>query len=192
MALPDLLRALREQAAEVRAAELEEARTTAARIRADSEAALRRSRRELVERARKEELEAGQRELARARSESAKSVLAARERLLERVRAAVERRIAGARHDPEYLVTLASDLVGGLYRLPEGPVTIRAHPGLLERLADSVAEGGRITLEAAPEVGTGFTASAAGGEIEIDATLESRLAHAWPRLAVEVVREVSS
>ena len=191
MALPELLEALRAQAAERRAEELARADAESERIRAELRASVESRKAVHVERAVREAEDAGRRSLAEARTRSAESTLLARDRLLSRVRAALAKRMRGALADPDYQVRMAAELTDALERLPPGEVIVRAGPELADVLA-RVARGGRgVVVETVPHRGpTGFVAVAAEANIEIDATLETRLQHQWPRLAVSVLAEV--
>jgi vacuolar-type H+-ATPase subunit E/Vma4 len=191
MALADLLRTLREQAAEARAAELAAARSEADRLASESEAALARRRSGFLERAHREEVEVGQRALARAQAQSAVTVLAARDRLLARVRSAVERRIADAEGDAQFLATLAADAEEVVRRLPSPEAVVRVRAGLHGAVLAAVEGLEGVSVEVWPEAGTGLRAFSLAGDVEVDATLETRLVYAWPRLAVAVLAEVA-
>ena len=192
MALPDLLRALRAQAAERRDEELAAAARLAARIDEESRLVLERRRGDFVARLRRDEEESAQRTLSRARAEAAAAELSARDRLLTRVRTALEARIVNAGTDAAYRESLAREVSGGLMRLPEGPVLVRARPELMEPIASAIARDDRIVLEAAPDLGVGFTAAVLAEGVELDGTLATRLEHAWPRLAVAVLRDAAT
>jgi vacuolar-type H+-ATPase subunit E/Vma4 len=201
MALPELLQSLRTQAAERRAEELARAEAEAARILAESRASSERRRLEWVERTRRDEGEAARRALARAEKEAAESVLAARDRLLARVAHALKARASLPLRDPNYLRALPGEVRGALERLPAGPVVVRASPELLETVREAVGEvvsdaltgaatrGHDVVVEPA-DFGTGFVATAPEVGVEIDGTLGTRIAHAWPRLAVAILQEV--
>ena len=189
MALPDLLEALRQQAAEQRADVLGRAEAEARRIDAESRAALERRRTEYVERVRREEEEAARRARARAEGEAARSVLTARDRLLGRVAAALAERVERAVGDPDYLVLLPDHLRDGLERLPAGPVVVRVRPELVGIVRDAVRGRSDVVVEPAPELGAGFSAWAAESGAEVDGTLEAMLALSWSHVAVSVLRE---
>jgi vacuolar-type H+-ATPase subunit E/Vma4 len=191
MALPELLDALRRQAAQRRAEELARAGTEAERVRAESRASLDRRRLAFVERIRREEEEVARRAVSRAQKGAAESVLAARDRLLARVAEAVAARAGAAVSDPEYLARLPAELRSGLERLPPGDVVVRVPPELSGRVRDELA--GLRDLQVVPDadMGTGFTACVAAAGVEVDGTLATRLSHAWADLAVQVLREVA-
>jgi vacuolar-type H+-ATPase subunit E/Vma4 len=191
VALPELLEALRAEAAERRAAELARADAETARIREESRASLERRRAEHVERAARDATEAARRSLAEARSQAARSMLEARDRLLGRIRGALEERTRNMNRDPEYRAAVAEELVDALERLPPGRVVVRTRPDLAD-VALRVAEAGPDRgVETAPDLGAGFVAVSPETGVEIDATLEVKLLHRWPRLAVAVMKEVS-
>ena len=190
MALPDLLDALRKQAAERRAEELARADAEAVRIRAASRTAAERRRIEYVGHTRREEEEAARRAVSRAEKEARASVLAARERLLDRVAEALEARADAAVRDPDYLAILPQDVRRGLERLPAGTVVVRTPPELFGTVRDAVGDREGVSVEAA-DVGTGFVASMPAEGVEVDGTLRARLVLSLPRLAVAILAEVS-
>jgi vacuolar-type H+-ATPase subunit E/Vma4 len=55
-----------------------------------------------------------------------------------------------------------------------------------------VARRSNIRLEASNGVGPGAAIRAADGSLEIDARLETRLDRLWPRLAIDLVRELEA
>jgi len=190
MALPDLLRALRAQAAERRAQELADAERTAARIRAESRVALERRRADHLARTRRDEEEGAHRALSRARAEAAAAELAARDRLLARVRSALADSIAAAPRHQAYRESLRGDVALGLGRLPPGPVVVRTRPELADVVRGAVEGRADVEVHVSEDAGVGFSARA--GSVEADGTLLARLEQAWPRLAVEVLREAAS
>lgn len=192
MALPELLEALRQQAAEARGDELARADVEAERVRAASRAFLERRRGEYIERTRRAEEEAARRAVSRAQAEAAKSVLTARDRLLRRVADALAARVDRAVGDPEYLVALPDEVHAGLERLPPGRVVVRARAELAGLVAEAVRGRGDVEVEVAPSMAAGYTATSPEVGVEIDGTLETRLAHWWPRVAVAVLAEVGS
>ena len=192
MALQDLLNSLRAQAAARRSEELADAQAEAERIRSDAEVALERRRTEFVARAREDEEAVARRAVARARAEATVGLLSARDRLLERVRAALEGRISGLGDDPDYRRTMTDELRDALERLPDGAVVVRTPVSLGVLVRETVAGDARVTVEVSEDMGHGFIAVASGKGVELDATLEARLDHAWPRLAVTTLAEVRS
>jgi vacuolar-type H+-ATPase subunit E/Vma4 len=190
VALPELLDALRAQAAARRADELARADSEAERIRADSRASQDARKAEHVERVVHDANEAARRSLAEARSEAAASTLQARGRLLGRVRAALEQRIRSTVADPDYRAEVADELGGALERIPPGKVIVRTTPELAEALTRAVRGTEELVLEVVPDFGTGFLAASPDTGVEIDGTLETKLLHRWPQIAVTVLAEL--
>ena len=190
MPLPQLIDALRAQAAERRAEELARADAEAERIRAESHASLAGRKAQHVERAIRDASEAARRSLSEARAEAAASTLRARDRLLGRVRAALEEHARASIVDPAHVATMETDLAAALQRLPSGEVVVRTRPEL--RRAFETAVDGRpgVTLETVPDMGVGFVAVSPETGVEIDATLQTQLGHRWPAIAVAVLTEV--
>ena len=191
MALAELLRALEEQGAERREEELAHAKETCAQILEASRGALALRREEFLARVRRDEEESARRTLSRARSEAARAVLLARDSLLDRVERGLKERIRDAPADGAYLEGLPAEAHDALERLPPGPARLCAPEALCPRLVEAVSGRDGVRVEASPEVGVGFVAFSRDGSVEVDATLEARLAQVWPRLAVETLAEVS-
>lgn len=191
MALPELLRALGEQAAERRAAESSRAREAAERIREESRGNRDRRREEFLSRVRQEEEEIARRTLSRAQSEAVTSVLIARGRLLDRVRAGVATRIDRAGEDSIYMDVLPAEVRAALGRLPAGEVWVSAAPALVPYVERAMAGFASVSVEPDDDVGPGFRAFSHAHDMEIDGTLHLRLSLGWPRLAVAVLAEVA-
>lgn len=191
MALQELLRALREQAAERREAELSHAEAEVERIRRASRAALARRRESFLAGVRRDEEEAARRALSRARADAAEGVLEARERLLERVRERVGARIRDAATEPAYLSALPNEVDAALARMPPGPVTVSAPESLVHAVERATENRTGITVATLSDDGPGFRALDDEGTVEVDGTLEPRLARAWPRIAMAVLQEVA-
>jgi vacuolar-type H+-ATPase subunit E/Vma4 len=192
MALAELLRSL-EQEAEVQAAAVRaEARATADGIRAERAAELARRSAALRD-ARARDLEAAAaRELEASRRESTRLVLEARAAALERVRRRAEQRLAATAADPGAVPLLARDLAVALEYLGPAPVVVEAPAPLLEALRGATADTGRMTFVPADNGRHGLVVRSADGAVAVDASRESRLARAWPRLAIELARRLEA
>lgn len=191
MALQDLLSALRAQAAERRAEVLARARAEAEQVRRDAGVARERRRKEYVARVREEEEAVAHRAVARARKEAVEGVLAARHHLLARVRAELEARLVRAADDAEYRGVFSDEVRLTLERLPDGPVRIAVPEALAGLVREVVGGQSRVTVETSDQVATGFIALADGDRTELDGTLQARLDHLWPVLAVRTLAEVA-
>jgi vacuolar-type H+-ATPase subunit E/Vma4 len=190
MALADLLRAL-EQDAEARIAELRaEATASAGRLRAEAGARLERRRTaELATR------EAGlQSETARAieatRQEAARRVLTARAQALERIQGRARELLLRTEPDAGLRAGIAREVNAALEYFGDTAAVVRCAPAWGSALEPIVARRPGIRLEATNGVGPGAAIRAADGSLEIDATLETRLDRLWPRLAIELVRQL--
>jgi len=189
MALPELLEALRQDAAR-RRAEIESAsREAEARLRTESDARLRHRRADFLARAEGEATEAARRILARARVEAMREVLAARSRLLSRVRAETEARVSGADRAGDFIDSAVEDACAALDRVPRAQVVVRASPALLEPLSAALAGREQVTVVGSEDGSPGFVVESSAGS-EVDGTLLSRLEQSWPRLAIGVLKEV--
>jgi len=193
MGLRELLVTLEDGAERERASVLDEARAGASRIRRERGSERERRRADFLRGVEREEVDASGKALSRARADARRSVLDARLRLLERVRAALERRIAEAGEDSRYLAVVERDLRDALGRLGRRDVVVRAGDDVARALSAALEElGDSGSIESDPSLTGGFVAASADGTVEIDATLEERLTHVWPGLAIEVVRSAEA
>jgi len=192
VALAELLEALRAQAAEQRAAEAARAEAEIERLRADARAAVERRRSEHVSRVGRMAQDGAQRVLAEARAQAARSVLEARDRLLARVRASLVSGIQGSVDDSGYRAGLAAEVGRALERMPSGSVVLHTRPELAPALVEAVRARPDVSVEPTPDLGVGFVVVDAAGEVELDATLEAKLEHRWPAIAVKVLAEVAA
>jgi vacuolar-type H+-ATPase subunit E/Vma4 len=190
VALPELLEALRTQAAERRAEELARADAEVERIRADSQATLAKRKGERMDRVVHDANESARRSLSEARAQSARSILEARDRLLRRVRTALDTRTRARPSHLDRHAVWANELASALERLPEGRVIVRARPELVDALTEAVGDGRGVVVEMDAGMGAGFVAVAPEAGMEIDATLDAMLRHRWPHIAVAVLAEL--
>jgi vacuolar-type H+-ATPase subunit E/Vma4 len=83
-------------------------------------------------------------------------------------------------------VELALEYVGAV------PAVIEAPAPLLEYLRGTIAGLARVTLEPASDGRRGLVVRSADGSLTVDATLEGRLARAWPRLAIDLAARLEA
>ena len=190
MALADLLRAL-EQDAEARIAELR-AEATAAAERVRAEATERLDRRRSADLA---TLEARLRsETARVieatRQQAARKVLTARAQALERIRGQARDLLLRTEPDPGLRAGIAREVSAALEYFGDSAAVVRCAPAWGSALAPIVARRAGSRLEATNGIGPGAAIRAADGSLEIDATLETRLERLWPRLVIDLVRQL--
>ena len=191
MALAELLRALREEAAERRSAVLSSAESEAESIRSSARGELARRQETFLMGVQNEEEEVARRTISRARAEGARAVLDARDHLLRRVRDKVEQRIGSPDLARTHAAMLEAEIRTALERLPPGPVTVSVAPALAAVTRRAVEHEARVTVEVADELGPGFVARHDAEGVEVDGLLQSRLVYAWPRLAIAVLEEVA-
>jgi len=192
MALAELLRILEEEAASRREALLAQARADAERLRTESGADLAR-RRAVTLATREGELRAtAARAIEVARRQAARRLLEVRSGALERIRRRTETELAERASDPAWLPALARDVGLALEYLGPVPAVIEAPPPLLEYLRGTLAGLARVTLEPASDDRRGLVVRAADGSLTVDATLESRLDRAWPRLAIDLAAQLEA
>lgn len=184
MPLTDLLAALERDAGAQVEAILAAARAEAERVVSETEeriVAQRAAARATTEAARRGELE---RDLARARRDAQGRVLVARTCLIERVEDAVRGLLPRAIGESAYLDSLAPALEEALSGVGDVPVEVRCSPSLEKAVRGFVA--GRANTVVTPDsgVGSGLRVRSQDGRVEVDATLESRLARDRDELAL--------
>jgi vacuolar-type H+-ATPase subunit E/Vma4 len=114
-------------------------------------------------------------------------VLAARAETLQRIVRRMEQ-LLEERHGSEAVLSRAgADLDAALGYL-DGTVSIRCRPELVTWVRSRLAGRARDAVQADPKVGTGAVLRAADGSVEIDATVEQRLARLRPELTVAAAR----
>jgi vacuolar-type H+-ATPase subunit E/Vma4 len=186
VALNELLQTLEAEAA----ARIEEIRSRARaeveRVRRDCEAELSRRQAATLEVRQADLRAAAAREVAAARREAARRMLEAREATLARIRGRVRERLAARAEDTALLPLLHHDLQRGLDFVGEGAV-VRVAGALLDGLRRSLDGRRDVSFEPAIPARSGLVLRSADGRITVDATLESRLDQAWPRLAVALM-----
>lgn len=187
MALEHLLTLLERQAAAQADAALAAARERAERIKADAATRLE-QRRATAASARADELrKATEREVAAAQRRARHAVLEARQRLLDRVFEAAAAELPKAARRPEFLERLPLDVAEARSYLGDGAATVRCHPDLAPAVQQVVAADSRLTVVADPAAGSGVRLVSEDGSVEVDHTLEARLAQLRPQLALDVL-----
>jgi len=165
------------------AARAEAARITAAadeRSRVRQTAAL--GARETELRAQSEAVLSGARLAGRA------AVLERRHGLLERVVQAARAEFMAAVATPEYRAALAQHVNEALYALgEETAATIVCPLSLHDAVRDIVAQRKHVTVQADPDAVPGIRVRSADAVIEVDNTLDGRLARLRPRLELELL-----
>ncbi len=190
MALDELLRTLEADAAAQIEAVRTRARNDAERLRGESEAELSR-RREAILQAREAELRtAAALEVATARHQATRRTLEARAATLARIRSRVGERLAARGEDSTLLPLMRRDLQRGLDYVGEDAV-VQAADRLLDGLRVSL-NGRRATFEPIVPPRAGLVLHSADGSVMVDATFETRLDQAWPRLAIDLMRRLET
>lgn len=190
MALEHLLAALERDAEATAEAELSAARAEAVRIEAESAARVEQRRASFVATRERELRAAGATAAAEVRRRTRRAILEARQRLLDRVFTAAEHRLRAAVDDPAFVERLGEYLAEARTYLGDGPVIARCRPELAARVRRLAAKAKSVTVVTDPAAGTGIRLSAADGAVEVDNTLDARLARLRPRLALEVLQRL--
>ena len=192
MALAELLRSLEEEADARGRAVLAEARAGAERLRTDRAAHL--GRRFAADRgAREAELRrAAAREVEAARRRAVSLLLEARAQALERIRRRAESRLAERAAEPAGLPRLARDLALALEYLGTAPAIVEAPAPVLDHLRGTLADPSRVTFVPSSEGRRGLMVRSSDGRLTVDASMEHRLARAWPGLAIELATRLET
>ena len=192
MALAELLLTLEADADARIAALLTDARADAERLGADGAAELGR-RRSVAVGTREIELRAGLgRALEAARRQAAGTTLEARAAALERIRVRAEAMLAERAADPALLGLFVRDLALALEYVGPVPATVEAPGALIETLRAGAAARDRVTFATSDPERAGLIVRSADGSVTVDATLGSRLARAWPRLAIHLAARLEA
>jgi vacuolar-type H+-ATPase subunit E/Vma4 len=189
MGLSHLLEALERDAngeiARLRAA----AETEAARITADSSAALAQRRRVALDESGRHRRHEVERALTVARRAARRAILEARQRCLDHVFAAVTAQLPAALQLPEYRKSLPAAVERALAALGAGPRVIRCPPSMLP-LLDGLGKRDEVTILTDANVGNGFLVSVPDGAVEVLDTLEESLERHRPALARRVLEQL--
>jgi len=189
MALEHLVTILRQETEAECEAILAAARAEVEAIRAHSEAELS-ERRGAVLAAREADLRtAVELALVAARRNGRREVLGARWRLLERVLAAARSCFPETLTSPEYQALLPGQVSEALECLGDRAGTLRFHPSIRKALHSATGRRTGLRLVSDPKIGSGFKILSADGAVEIDGTMEDRLSHFAPRVALDVFAE---
>jgi vacuolar-type H+-ATPase subunit E/Vma4 len=192
MALDDLLAALERDAAAQAAAARAEAHAAADRIAHETDARLAGRRRDVLD-ARAETLRAAAAlVLGDVRRRTRGQVLAAREALLERLMDAARARLPEVARGTEYRAALPERLREALSYLGDEAAVVRCPSALAGTVRAALPVEARATVVPDDAVGSGFRAARADGGVEIDETLEARLADLRPRLVIEILRRLDA
>ena len=186
MPLEHLLSALEREAGEQVHAILAAARAAAAAIAREAEERLGHQRSDVLG-AREAELRgAAEAALDEARRAARAGVLEARARLLDRVFAAAREQLPAALASEAYRAALPGHVAEALRAMGDEPTVIRC-PAALVPAVRAAVQRKETAVRSDPAAGSGVTAVATDGTIEVDNTLEGRLERLKPRLALEVL-----
>jgi fused signal recognition particle receptor len=190
VALEELLAALERDAEAAVQAVRDAAAAEAARIAAESRTQAERRRAEFVAARERELRAAGEVAAAEVGRRTRRAVLEARQGMLDRVFAAARERLAAVATQPAFTERLGDHLAEARAYLGDGPVTVRCPPELTARVRRLARPADGITVVADPAAGTGLRVTSGDGTVEVDNTLDARLARLRPRLALEVLQRL--
>jgi vacuolar-type H+-ATPase subunit E/Vma4 len=109
---------------------------------------------------------------------------------LARVRQRAEARLAAATDGTA--AALAEDLAAAVAYLGSAPVVVQAPATLLSALRRAAPDPGRMNFVAAGDARPQSIVRSADGAVSVDVSTGSRLARAWPRLAIELASRLES
>jgi vacuolar-type H+-ATPase subunit E/Vma4 len=190
VALEHLVGTLAREAEAEAAAILAAARADADAITARSEQVCAASRESARATREAEQRAAVESALAEARRIARGEMLEARRRVLDRVFGAARAALPAAVERPEYRAGVAQELEIALRCVGDRPATLRCHPVLQAVIEPLLRARASVTLVVDPAAGSGFRVVTRDGSLEVDATLEDRLARLAPRLAIEVAAQL--
>lgn len=191
MPLEQLVAALERDAEAQAQALVAKARTEAAAISAQAEERLSRRRREVLGAREVERRAAAELALADARRLARREVLDARHRLLDRVFAAARAAIPAAVKSQAYRAALPAHVAEALACIGGDPAVVRCHPALVRDVRRIVAKKDHVSVRRDAGLGVGVKVVTADGVVEVDNTLEGRVARLGPVLALEVLQRLS-
>lgn len=189
MGLAHLLDALQRDADGAIARLRDAAETEAARITAESTAAVAERRRIALDESNRYRRHEVERALTVARRTARRAVLEARQRFLNRVIAAVAEQLPTALQLPAYQQSLSAALERAVAALGAGPLVIRCTPALLP-LLERFRKRDEITIIADTHVGNGYVVAVPDGTVEVLDTLEERLERQRPHLTRRVIAQL--
>jgi vacuolar-type H+-ATPase subunit E/Vma4 len=189
--LDQLLTALERDAREQAERVVAEARAEAARITEAAEQEVARRREATVGAQEREQRAHLEQALSEARRAARRDVLEARDRLLARVFAAARAALPDAVRRPAYTAALPQRVEAALaaFENTEG-VVVRAPPALAPALGAAVSGHPGLRVCADATAGSGFRVATADGSLEVDDTLETRLAARRAALARDALRQL--
>ena len=191
MPLDHLLTALERDAREQSDHVLAEARAEAERITSAAAQDVARRRDVTVEARVREQRAALEQALTEARRAARREVLEARDRLLARTLTAMHAALPAAVATPAYRTSLPKRVDAALACFDEAePVVLRCSPSLEQAIAEVVSGHAGVQVLPDAEVGSGFRVATADGAVEVDDTLETRLAARRASLARDALRRL--
>jgi vacuolar-type H+-ATPase subunit E/Vma4 len=190
MSLESLLSALSREAEAQIESDLAGARAEAEAITSSARERTERRRAELAAVRDAERHAAVEVTLLAARRDSARELLDAQRAFLERVFAAVRPTLVDALTTSAYRNALPGLLADALASVGGRQISVRGHPRMLADLRAAIAPLANTGVEGDETLGAGFRIIADGGAVEVDCTLEGRLAALAPRLSIEILEQL--
>jgi V/A-type H+-transporting ATPase subunit E len=164
-----------------------DARARAAALTAEAADRLERRREATLGQREEEGRAALERALAGARHEARGRVLQARDALLERLFGELRAALPVIIGTAAYRAALPATFARTLAFAGDQAVIVHCAPALAALLRPLVKSHGGFTIHPDPELGAGFCIATTDGVLEVDGTLEGRVERLRPRLAIEAL-----
>lgn len=192
MALRELVLALERDALARITAVRDDATAEAGRVRAEARArlALRRATELATRGAELKAAAAGTLDVSR--REGALRALTARADALEAILVRARKLLAATVPGRDVEAGIRRDLDAALAYTGASGVVVRCPSSWVPALQSALAGRAGVRVEEGEGVGAGVVVRAADGSVEIDATLENRLARLWPGIAIELLRDAET
>jgi len=190
MALRELVLALERDALARITAVRDEATNEAGRLRADARARLAHRRATDLATRGTELSAAAAGALDAARRDASARALTARAETLEAIRTRAREVLGSTLPEAELQPGIRRDLDAALAYLGAGGAVVRCSPGWTRTLKAALAGRPEVPVESGEGMGAGMVVRAIDGSVEIDATVENRLARLWSGIAIELLRDM--
>jgi vacuolar-type H+-ATPase subunit E/Vma4 len=187
MSPKDLSSELRRSAEATAASIRESARAEARRLRDEADALIQRRLRNSLEEEEARARSEARRSLATARQEAMRALLLAKARLVDRVLERAKEGLPAASRSQAYLQQLPSQLEEALrYVNEDQPARVRCPADLVQAVTSAVPNRPELSVEADPELNSGFVVIAEDGSLKVDKRLERALEEAKTDLAIAI------
>lgn len=177
---------LRESAHKTAESILVTAREDAERLGADADRVIGDRRREALKHKEAEYGAEARVAIAAARHAAMRVVLLARTRVVTRVLDRARALLPDTAHDATYLSALGDELNQALQFVDGQGAEVRCSPAVEPAVREALRDRSDVKVATDSNVGTGFVVVGAGGSVEVDGRLETRIERLASVLAIEI------